>query len=313
MSTHGRSASRIQAELENQRMKVSTDVDLLMARLTPGQMVDEFLARTKHGGGEFVANLGRSATDNPIPVTLLAVSVAWLMAATGAQSVSPARDRGTRPVSMEPDLPLARVSGRSIRRVSRQSDDEGESWSHFADESGRRFKAQGDSLGRRAGHFFDEAGQAYRGFVDDAGEQISTFLDEAGVALDEALGWASDTWATTEHAASNAGKAVRSATHRVAGEAVDAGVAIEDGARRLNNAIAAGFRAQPLVGGALAFAVGAALASALPHTETEDDLLGDSADKVKGTAEEEAERAFESTKETVAEVYRKATDAVANT
>ena len=60
-----------------------------------------------------------------------------------------------------------------------------------------------------------------------------------------------------------------------------------------------------------AFAVGAALAASLPHTDMEDDLLGDPSDDLKEKAGEQAEHAYDGAKERVSEVYSKVTEAVA--
>jgi len=302
------STVRLQAEVDRQRQKLSADIDRLAERLTPGRLVDELLARTKDNGGAFFANLGRSATANPVPVALLGVSLAWLM----AKGPDGADDRGAEGSTAYPgkatSVPMATVSGRTIRRVGHGPDESGEAWSSFADESGRTFRAKSDSLGRRAGHFLDEAGNSYRGFVDNAGEQIRSFQDEAGVALDDVAGWASATWSATGDAISGA---VRSGADSVAQGTSDASRAISDGAKRLNDIAASSFRSQPLIGAALAFAAGAALAATLPHTDTEDELVGKSADEVKDMAAGEAEDAYGVAKEKVSEVYAKATEAVA--
>lgn len=72
------------------------------------------------------------------------------------------------------------------------------------------------------------------------------------------------------------------------------------------------FRDQPLVGGALAFALGAALGSALPHTPQEDALMGEAADAVKEQAGAQASELYEQGKEQVSELYEKATEKAAD-
>src|SRR5690606_28288831 len=68
------------------------------------------------------------------------------------------------------------------------------------------------------------------------------------------------------------------------------------------------FRDQPLVGGALAFALGAALGSALPHTAQEDALLGEASDKVKGKVGETAADLYDQGKEKAADLYASVAD-----
>lgn len=56
---------------------------------------------------------------------------------------------------------------------------------------------------------------------------------------------------------------------------------------------------QPMVLGALGIAVGAALGAALPPTRTEDDLVGEAADRAKDAAAEAGKEKLESARETV--------------
>jgi hypothetical protein len=71
------------------------------------------------------------------------------------------------------------------------------------------------------------------------------------------------------------------------------------------------FRDQPLVAGALAFAAGAAIGAALPHTDQEDQAIGKVADKVKGKAVEAASEVYEDGKAKAAELYEKGKDGAA--
>ena len=68
------------------------------------------------------------------------------------------------------------------------------------------------------------------------------------------------------------------------------------------------FEQQPLIAGALAFAAGAALGAALPHTREEDKLVGEAADNIRREAGKTAAELYEQGKEKVGEVYEEATD-----
>lgn len=78
----------------------------------------------------------------------------------------------------------------------------------------------------------------------------------------------------------------------------------------LNQTILTQFRDQPLVGGALAFALGAALGSTLPHTPQEDALMGEAADAVKGKVGETAAELYDQGREKAAELYSTASEKV---
>jgi vacuolar-type H+-ATPase subunit H len=342
-----KSAAELQREVEAQRGRVENKIDAIQGRLSPGDIFDEVLSFAKGGSGEFVGNLQRTATANPIPLALLGVSLAWLMA-------KPPRRTRTVEVYEEYDVdyvddyddvddydydeveyPVATISGTSLQRVGSSSDDRGRTFSEFTDDAGRKYKAESDKMGKRAGHFMDEAGNRFRGFTDSAGQQVNTFRDEAGNVLDDALGWASHTWQMAREAMQGAGENLnsrrRSMGRRVAGarnaigeRAAGARHAISDGASGARSAIGGGaayageragqlnselmhqMREQPLIAGALAFAAGAAIGAALPHTRQEDELMGDAADSLKGEAASQAAQAYEKGREKVSELHDEA-------
>lgn len=312
-----KSAAELQREVDMHRDKVESTIDEIQAKLSPGQLVDELLAYTKGGGGEFVSTLQRQVTANPLPVALLGVSLAWLMAKPQSPAsdrewdISAGRNRGDLGDDDEyEDFPVTSISGVSLQRRSQARDAQGRGVTEFADEAGRTFKALTDESGRRAGHFVDETGARFKGFTNAAGERIESFRDEAGNLIDEASGWASHTWQKAREklndlrdtATSQAG-AIRSGSQEGAGT-------VRSQFDNLNQTIFHQFKDQPLVGGALAFALGAALGSALPHTSQEDALMGDAADTVKTKASDLAADVYDRGKETAADVYEKASEKV---
>jgi ElaB/YqjD/DUF883 family membrane-anchored ribosome-binding protein len=93
----------ILAEIDRTRSDMDSTLTAIEQRLTPGQLVDQGLDYLRRSGAnEFAANLGSSVRDNPLPVTLVGIGLAWLMAAgrTGSSSGSDLsagnlRDRAT--------------------------------------------------------------------------------------------------------------------------------------------------------------------------------------------------------------------------
>jgi ElaB/YqjD/DUF883 family membrane-anchored ribosome-binding protein len=82
----------IEREVERTRAHMAETLDELRARMSPGQILDEVLGYAKDsGGGQMVRNLGRSVQDNPVPLVLIGVGVAWMMAGNGrGRDYSPA-------------------------------------------------------------------------------------------------------------------------------------------------------------------------------------------------------------------------------
>lgn len=301
--SENKSAATLEREAADQRQRVESTIDALRERLSPGQLVDEVLSYTKDGGGAFAGNLMRNVSANPIPATLLGISLAWLMAKPAPSARDAAdRDWDRRFSRRDEDYdsgahesyPAARVTGKAMRRVSQATDEAGRRYSEFMDDAGKTFRAFTDEMGNRAGHFADETGALFSGFTDEAGNRIAQFRDEAGAMLDEAGGWAAESWQA-------AGQRFNEARDQVQHKAEQVGQTLT---HLLEN--------QPLVGGALAFAVGAALGAALPHTKQEDELLGEAADKVRHEAGKLAGSAYEKGKEAASELYEDAGDAIAH-
>jgi len=318
MAANGHMTSAdLQRDVERQRNRIESRLDAIQSRLSPGQLVDEALKFTREGpGAEFAGNLRRSVVHNPLPVALMSVGLAWLMAKPGYES---------RPHDSHDDelfdeyeiYPLATIKGRSMQRVGLTSDEAGMYQSEFVDDAGRKYRAPSDQHGNRAGHFIDEAGKTFRGFIDEAGNRLTEFRDEAGNLLDEASGWTSHTWRDASHGMHGARDRIRSGAGDLRGRALhagdslrhraqDAGGSMQHGASQVAGSLNSFLHQQPLIGGALAFAIGAAIAAALPRTREEDELMGEASDVVKENATQQAEDLYERGKQEAEHLYDEA-------
>jgi ElaB/YqjD/DUF883 family membrane-anchored ribosome-binding protein len=305
-SSTEKTSADIQREIDQDRQRIGNRIDAIQERMSPGQLVDEVLTYAKgSGGGEYVSNLGQALKNNPLPVALIGVSLAWLM----AKGSTPAVTTGSQGVS---EYPLYRADG-PVRRLGPPEAENGTRYSHFSDSTGKKLKALTDESGRRAGHFVDDAGATYRGFADASGKQIDQVVDETGAMLDAASGWVSDKWGQAKGAASGMGAAASGAVSSMSDEASSAASSLRGQTNQLNDAILTHFRDQPLVGGALAFAVGAAIGAALPHTAMEDGLLGDAADSTKEKLTVASQDVVDRGKEVAAEVYEKVVEVASDT
>jgi hypothetical protein len=76
-----KSAAEIEREVRDSRADVERTLDQIQERLSPGQLLDQAVGYLRGGGGEFVRNLGDSVRNNPLPVTLVGVGLAWMMLA----------------------------------------------------------------------------------------------------------------------------------------------------------------------------------------------------------------------------------------
>lgn len=310
MTYDNKSSAELEREVNDQRNRIESRIGEIKDRLSPGQLLDEALSYTRHGGAHFATNLGRQITANPMPAVLVGVGLAWLMSsnANGRAHLEAAAGN-----AYDDDAhPYARVPAGGLKRISHAADEAGQWWSEFETTAGKRYKARANEMGARAGHFMDDTGKMFSGFVDEAGNRIRDFQDEAGNAISQARGWADHGWRDLQR---NLGNAVSGLTDSVRGAASgaatgtrDLGNAAQAQTDRLGRQIATMFDQQPLVAGALAFALGAAAGAALPHTEQEDELLGEQADKLRSKAGKEAAKLYEQGKEKAGDLYEETAD-----
>jgi hypothetical protein len=298
-----KSAAQLEREINDDRSRIEKKLNAIQERLTPGQMIDEALGYMKsRGATEYFANLGNAAKANPMPLALMGIGMAWLMASPTQQH---ARDLAYDRSDDFEDYPLATVTG-SVRRTRPAYLENGRSYSDFVDDSGKQFKALTDETGRRAGYFADEAGRYFRGFADSTGQTIHDIRDETGAMFDQASGWASDTWRAAKDSLRGMTDSLSGAADSVRQGSSSAMDGLRHQSGHLNDLITRQFRDQPLVGGALAFAIGAAIGAALPHTRQEDEMLGETADEMRRKAADQASDMIDKGAEVAKDVYDKA-------
>lgn len=84
MSTHEqRNLKDIESEIEQTRSRLDNTITAIQDKFSTGQLVDQaldYVRRARHGGpAEFASNLGQTAKQNPVPVTLVGLGLSWLM------------------------------------------------------------------------------------------------------------------------------------------------------------------------------------------------------------------------------------------
>jgi hypothetical protein len=82
MKSHpdNRRPHEIEGDIARTRADVSNTIDAIQSKLSPGELMNEALQLARQSGArEFTQNFGRSMRDNPIPVALVGIGLAWLM------------------------------------------------------------------------------------------------------------------------------------------------------------------------------------------------------------------------------------------
>lgn len=86
-----RSPEQIQRDIEQTRAEMGDTLEALRQKMSPGELLDQTLDYFKTGGpGQFSMNLGDTVKQNPVPVALVGIGLAWLMTA-GSRQASPWR------------------------------------------------------------------------------------------------------------------------------------------------------------------------------------------------------------------------------
>lgn len=73
-------SEQLEHQADATRSKIEETLAELRARLGPGRLVDEVIDYAKeNGGAEFLRNLGRDISANPLPVALMGAALAWMI------------------------------------------------------------------------------------------------------------------------------------------------------------------------------------------------------------------------------------------
>jgi hypothetical protein len=87
-----RSTRELQRDIEQTRSHLDSTLDAIEQRLAPRQLVDEGIDYLRHSGArEYVTNLGQTAKNDPLPLALVGVGLAWLMMSDGRHRNGAAR------------------------------------------------------------------------------------------------------------------------------------------------------------------------------------------------------------------------------
>ena len=109
-----RSAAEVELEVEAQRGHLDRTVEALKDKLTPGEVFDEASRAMGDAGQQVLARLLEQARQNPMPVALVGVGLAWLMSSSGKSATGGGSSAGGL------DQGLARASSTFASAGARQ-------------------------------------------------------------------------------------------------------------------------------------------------------------------------------------------------
>lgn len=262
------SPEQIENDIAQTRMEMGRTLDHIQRKLSPGQMVDEGIAYLRNSGaGDFTSNFGVTVKNNPMPVALLSVGVAWLMMTT------------RNPQSQYPTAAYAAPDPSDI------------GWPEDSGPSRR------ERIGRAISSFGDQAGDAGHRVAEAAhniGHQVADAASNVGGRVSQFAAGARDGASQLTDGGTRFAAVARGSI----AQAGDIARTQYDRARSSAQHIA---EEQPLVLGALGVTLGAVLGALLPASRREDELMGSTRDDLVQSGIKQ----YEGAKDTIKEVARK--------
>jgi hypothetical protein len=285
---NGPSSREIRREIERTRTQMDRNLDALEQKLTPSQLALEAWGLFRGGSTAGASRLWRIAKQHPGPAAVIGVGLAWLMTDSSKNSGDDRRrDFGPR-------YEGAYGYGYSGRRGYAEDTGYGYSdWQGQEDREGRFSSAlhgAKDSVSGAAG----TAKDAVSGAASTAKHAVS---DAASTAKDAVVGAAS----TAKDAVTGAKERVVDATSTARERASELSWQARERARQQARQAQMGFwqsmEERPLAIGAAALALGVVAGLMVPSTRKEDELMGETRDRLMERAREVGGEALEKGKQ----------------
>jgi|KBSMisStaDraftv2_1062788.scaffolds.fasta_scaffold359763_2 hypothetical protein len=174
-----RTAADVEREVEASRGNLDRTVDALREKMTPGQLFDEASRAMGGAGQQVVTKFVEQAKENPMPLAVMGLGLAWLMTTSGR---GPSAPRGYR-------RPEAFLSGRE--GIGERVHAAGEKVSDLVSGAREKVSDAASSVGELSHTAADRAveygDRAQRGFMEIL-EREPLLLGAAGLLVGAAIG-----------------------------------------------------------------------------------------------------------------------------
>ena len=300
MKRNTRSFEEIERDIVKERAEMNTTLNNLKDKFSVDAILDDVGHMFRGQGGEIGRAISQTAGRNPAAVAIVGVGLAWLFLGHDRRTAPRDHDRQSRQtLSGRRNLP----SGWEAESHMSDDMDHPDDWGWYGDDKtmhGRSLQGRGNYSGsrNRSGH-----GGGMMGAVKSA---TSAAGDMASDAADSVRDTTSNLTERLSHGLEDFSEDAKARIMTARRAAHDARVASEATLHKGSRAASDFFVEQPLVVGALAVAVGAALGSMLPHSRMEDDTFGESSDQLFANAQavyrEERDKAMAELKSAASDV-----------
>lgn len=275
-----RRPEEIEQDIERTRAQLSSNIDAIQSKLTPGEMMDQALSYARTSlPADFGSNLNHAVRENPIPVALIGMGMAWLMMQGKQRPGYMSASRGS-------------VSGVSHRPGS-----------GFADEHGIDFHGQGELDDHGVGgHVTGDHGSGMhnaRSRVSETGHNLKSKVSGTSRSLKEKTSSATqgikEKMSTASHSLRDKASALGERFSSSSSSASESMQGMSQGARtraselsqrsqqqysRAKSNFNHMVEEQPMLLGVLGLAIGTLVGALMPATRREDELMGHTRDNL---------------------------------
>ncbi|MGJ8570773.1 MAG: DUF3618 domain-containing protein [Hoeflea sp.] len=293
MTNESSNVHEIEREIERERAQLSRSLNALQDRFSLEGIFRQASDQVTRHGGDFGSSVGKSVKDNPIALALTGIGLAWMI--YGDNRKQNDRPHGSGGSAGDPMSPSYRDGPTSLHGAHASPGEYGSG-------NGNGSSRISDATGAVA----DAASSAKRGVSnrwDRAQSAASDYADSAGAYARSTRASADDLRRRLYEGTENLSESARQSVVAARERAQQAQEKLERAAGHGKKEAINFFNEQPLVAGALALAVGAAIGALAPRTKTEDDLAGSQSDALFN----EAERVFRQEVDKAEKVVKRAT------
>jgi hypothetical protein len=273
-ASSGRSSREIRSEIDRTRADMDETFAALDSKLTPSQIGLELWHLFKGGSTAGAGKLWRVAREHPMPAAVIGLGLGWLLVESSKSSDGRTADYGTYRAGYAGNYGYGRNSYASTGYDYDEYD---------LEEDGGRLSAARDKVR-------DVAGSAR----ETVGDAVGTAREKVG----DAAGW------TKEHALDLG--------HQAKGQAQALKGKAKYQARRAKTGLWQTLEENPLMVGAATLAVGVIAGLLIPETEKENELMGETRDRLVEEVKEAGQQTLEKGKHVAEAVADKVKDEVKN-
>jgi len=333
--TDTRSLQQIKRETEQTRAGLTDTVEQLKTsvaetasdirhRISPDNIKAEVSGYIKSRGEQLLNDVTSAARRNPMQAVAVGASVAYpllrlaraiplpvLMVGAGLFFAGSKTGQTASQKASDVAADLSDDVARRARELGEQVQDTASAARTYASEQFDRVSSAIAGGTDQVRGLADAAGAAVasnsQGIKDSAASAGATLSDRASGLKDDGRRLAGSAATTVQDIADGATAAARSAGSTVVDAGVDAARTIRrtasDASDRTGKTIFQTIEQNPLVVAGVGLLVGGLIASALPRSGFEDDLVGDASSAAKSRAQAAASQGLDAAKATVGEVY----------